>query len=141
MGTSQKENMFKLTPSLSPENPLRELVISHICVSMDNLFTFPATPNISTRNDCAPTLNETLSPRPRLSLLTHTLTLNPDSPFRSRLFPWRDLYRLFLTPNDACAFRKKAYIFTKSAKLCMSSPALSFAHSSKIAPPPVIFVK
>lgn len=81
MGTSQKENMFKLTPSLSPENPLRELVISHICVSMDNLFTFPATPNISTRNDYAPTLNQTLSPRPRLSLLTHTLTLNPDSPF------------------------------------------------------------
>lgn len=46
-----------------------------------------------------------------------------------------------LTPNCSCAFRKKVYIFTKSAKLCISSPALSLCHCFKISAPPAVFAR
>ena len=46
-----------------------------------------------------------------------------------------------LTPNCFCAFRKKVYIFTKSAKLCISSPPLSVCHCFKISAPPAVFAR
>ena len=51
------------------------------------------------------------------------------------------LVRVFLTPRAACALRKKAYILTKSAKLCISCPALSFAHCWWISRDPLFFVR
>ena len=79
-----------------------------------------------------------LSPPPPPVLSTQALVLDPVS--YPRLAPFLSCACMFLTPNAACASRKKTCILTKSSKLSMPFPALNCFHSFIIAVTPVDFV-